>query len=178
MTSWIANVVPDQTIESAWGNLIRDRTITPFANAAARNAAIPTPKIGMLTYQLDTFSLEVATTTTTAGWRPVSLSRYSCTSPLFGTMPADGTPLLALENSVVVTTGAGGGVNIPITPPFTQVFAAASVMIGDNAGGAGFVRGFQAGHTLSVWTGSAFAPGGAALASGVPLRLSVRFVGI
>lgn len=52
-TSWIPDVVADGTIESAWGNAIRDRTLTPFANAAARATAIPTPKTGMCVYMLD-----------------------------------------------------------------------------------------------------------------------------
>lgn len=53
MTAWIPDVVPDQLIESAWGNTIRDRTITPFANAAARDAAITTPKAGMTVWLSD-----------------------------------------------------------------------------------------------------------------------------
>src|SRR5262245_7453468 len=59
MTGWIANVVPDQTIESAWGNSIRDRTVTPFTNAAARTSAITAPKVGMLTWLADLRRLEI-----------------------------------------------------------------------------------------------------------------------
>lgn len=59
MTGWIPDVVPDQTIESSWGNDIRDRTITPFASAAARTAAIPTPTVGMLTYLQDRKRTEI-----------------------------------------------------------------------------------------------------------------------
>jgi hypothetical protein len=58
MTQWLPDVVPDQTIESAWGNTIRNRTITPFANAAARTAAIPAPIVGQTTYQEDTKTIE------------------------------------------------------------------------------------------------------------------------
>ena len=60
MTSaWIPDVVPHEPIESEWGNLIRDRTITPFPSAAARNAAIPFPIEGMMTYLADTDTVEV-----------------------------------------------------------------------------------------------------------------------
>jgi hypothetical protein len=59
VTGWIPDVVPDQLIESAWGNKIRDRTATPFTNAAERATAIPAPKVGMLTYQIDAARLEV-----------------------------------------------------------------------------------------------------------------------
>jgi hypothetical protein len=68
MTGWIPDVVPDQTIESAWGNKIRDRTVTPFANAAARTAAIVTPVTGMLTFLDDT---NVTDIWDGAAWRPV-----------------------------------------------------------------------------------------------------------
>lgn len=44
---WIADVIPEQPVESTWGNSIRDRTVTPFANAAARDTAIPVPTFGM-----------------------------------------------------------------------------------------------------------------------------------
>lgn len=44
--TWIPDVVMNETIESAWGNLIRDRTVTGFADAAERDAAIPTPAVG------------------------------------------------------------------------------------------------------------------------------------
>lgn len=57
-SGWLPNVVPDQTIESAWGNDIRNRTVTPFADAAARSAAITAPIPGMATYLLNTKQLE------------------------------------------------------------------------------------------------------------------------
>jgi hypothetical protein len=57
VTAWVPDVVAGQTIESAWGNLIRDRTITPFANAAARDAAIPAPVAGMTCYLQSTGEL-------------------------------------------------------------------------------------------------------------------------
>jgi microcystin-dependent protein len=53
MTAWIPDVVTGETIEAVWGNQIRDRTITPFPNAAARDAAIPAPKIGMTVWLTD-----------------------------------------------------------------------------------------------------------------------------
>jgi len=56
MTAWIPDVVTGETIESVWGNKVRDRTITPFPNAAARDAAITGAmrKPGMTAYLEDT----------------------------------------------------------------------------------------------------------------------------
>lgn len=56
--AWIPNVNPNELITSAWGNQIRDRTVTPFVNAAERTAAIPTPAAGMFSYLTATDSLE------------------------------------------------------------------------------------------------------------------------
>ena len=56
-TGWVADVIPDEPIESVWGNTIRDRTITPFTNAAERNAAIPIPEPGMTCLLLDTAAI-------------------------------------------------------------------------------------------------------------------------
>ena len=69
MTVWLPNVVPDEPIESAWGNTIRDRTVTPFANVAARTAAIAAPTEGMISYLADTGAFEQYYGAT-VGWRP------------------------------------------------------------------------------------------------------------
>lgn len=78
-SGWLPDVVADQTIESAWGNDVRNRTITPFTNAAERTQAIPAPIAGMLTYQLDTQTVEIwngsawvrtGPTPTTQTWAP------------------------------------------------------------------------------------------------------------
>lgn len=69
MTAWLPNVVPDAPIESAWGNTIRDRTATPFANAAARTTAIPVPKPGQLSWLMDVKRVEIYDG---AAWQPYS----------------------------------------------------------------------------------------------------------
>jgi hypothetical protein len=69
MTGWIPDVVPDQTIESQWGNTIRNRTVTPFANLAARDVAIPTPVEGMTVWINDLNRIEVYDG---AAWRPLA----------------------------------------------------------------------------------------------------------
>jgi hypothetical protein len=42
-------ITPGTTIESDWGNEVRDQLVTPFASAAARSAAITAPVNGMTT---------------------------------------------------------------------------------------------------------------------------------
>jgi hypothetical protein len=58
MTAWLPDVVTDQVIASTWGNTIRDRTVTPFANVAARTAAIATPKPGQTSFLMDVKRME------------------------------------------------------------------------------------------------------------------------
>jgi len=53
VTAWLPDVVRDGVIASSWGNTIRDRTVTPFATAADRDAAIPVPKNGMMCMTVD-----------------------------------------------------------------------------------------------------------------------------
>lgn len=53
MTYTDLTVVLDDNIEPIWGNTVRDRVVNPFATAAARTTAIPSPTEGMLTYQSD-----------------------------------------------------------------------------------------------------------------------------
>jgi hypothetical protein len=56
--SWIADVVAGTKILSAWGNAIRDRTVTPFVNKTERDGAITAPKFGMTTVREDSKGLE------------------------------------------------------------------------------------------------------------------------
>jgi len=58
VTGWIPDVVPDAVVASSWGNKIRDRTVTPFATIAERTAALPLPKVGMVTWIDDTDRLD------------------------------------------------------------------------------------------------------------------------
>lgn len=41
-----ADVVANTPILSSWGNMVRDRTVVPFTNAAERTAQWPTPALG------------------------------------------------------------------------------------------------------------------------------------
>lgn len=57
--AWIPNVNPNELVESAWGNTIRDHVVNTFASAAERTAAIPAPVAGMTSYRADAALLEV-----------------------------------------------------------------------------------------------------------------------
>ena len=48
------NVILDETIETEWGNAIRDRTVQRYANVTERSALIPSPTEGDLAYMEDT----------------------------------------------------------------------------------------------------------------------------
>lgn len=56
--SKIADVIAGTKILAAWGNAIRDRTVTPFVNAADRTTGLPSPIAGQTTYQDDSKVLE------------------------------------------------------------------------------------------------------------------------
>lgn len=46
-------VVSGTTITAAWGNVVRDQVVTPFASASARTSAVTTPVEGMLSFLAD-----------------------------------------------------------------------------------------------------------------------------
>jgi hypothetical protein len=139
VTAWIPDVVPDQTIESAWGNTIRDRTITPFANAAARNTAIPAPKEGMTVWLDDTNRME---TWDGAAWVGVNVGNAAkayrlgqagsingaagvLTSWATMLIPADPRPgllVVAVQVTAVVgTVGSSGSANAGINFTWASV---------------------------------------------------------
>lgn len=95
--AWIPNVNPSELIESAWGNTIRDHVVHVFASTAERAAAIPSPSLGMTTFQTDTGRLEV--------WRPPAnnVSGTRLWRPPVGTLLA--TSKVALTD---INTSAGG----------------------------------------------------------------------
>lgn len=49
----IPDVIPSGPVESGWGNAIRDRVTSRYADAAARDLSEPIPQIGQITW-LDT----------------------------------------------------------------------------------------------------------------------------
>lgn len=52
---WIAG---EEVLASDWNQLVQEQVIATFATAAARTAAIATPKVGMLTYLADSQRLD------------------------------------------------------------------------------------------------------------------------
>lgn len=71
--AWIPNVNPNELVESAWGNTIRDHVVNTFASTAERAAAIPSPTIGMTTFIEASGRLETWRTPAGGGtplWRP------------------------------------------------------------------------------------------------------------
>lgn len=51
--SWIDDVIAGTDIVPAWGNAIRDRTVTPFASRTERASQLPSPSPGMVTWIAD-----------------------------------------------------------------------------------------------------------------------------
>lgn len=109
MTAWLPDVVPDQTIESVWGNTIRDRTVTPFANAAARTAAIATPKVGQLSWIVDTKRLDIYDGT---AWRalPMGDLGYAQITANSGIFPLTATLIPGLRVDVAAARLPAGRV--------------------------------------------------------------------
>ena len=113
--AWIPDVNPNELIESAWGNDIRDRTVTPFTNAAERVAAIPTPDAGMVTYLTASDTLEYWNGTS---WRMVGPGQLAYKTVLtqqagISTSPVDITGL-----SATVTLPAGRRVQLTASISF------------------------------------------------------------
>ena len=57
--SEIPNVIPGEPVESDWGNDIRDRAITRYADATARGLSLPFPEAGAVTWIGDPGQLDV-----------------------------------------------------------------------------------------------------------------------
>ena len=54
----IPDVIPDEVIDTIWGNDIRDRVVSRYANDAARIGSEPFPQTGQLTWLDDPGVLE------------------------------------------------------------------------------------------------------------------------
>jgi len=90
----IPDVTPGGTVQTAWGNDIRDRAIMRYANAAARDVSVPVPVDGDVAWLQDVDKL---TMYTGAAWIQIG--------------PLDELPPAVSLNNLVVTLTAGTGVN-------------------------------------------------------------------
>ena len=109
------------TIESAWGNKVRDTVVTTYANAAARDAAIGSPTEGMCVYLDDT---NMVTVYDGSSW--VSVSRAAMVSA--GTFPSGG---FTFPGAV----GVGGAFNANTTVDFAGLSSGAGTdLVIDGAG--------------------------------------------
>ena len=138
-TGRIPDVVDGELIESAWGNAIRDRTVTPFATGADRDAATPQPPPGALCVTLDTGALwrmsangwtseyARAQTVALAGTIPNSVSPV--TIGTFVVPPEPGARMMVITASMAVSTTATAVFILTVTSS-----AGGAPMIGRNAG--------------------------------------------
>ena len=69
----IPNVLPGGETESDWANLIRDRIIQRYTTASARDASVPSPVAGELSYLQDIQAVEVYDG---SGWVPIATNNY------------------------------------------------------------------------------------------------------
>lgn len=71
MAGDLPNVIPGEPVESAWGNDIRDRVTSRFADRTQRDVAIAVPQLGQIVYIEDPGEVEIWTG---ADWIPILLS--------------------------------------------------------------------------------------------------------
>lgn len=74
MAREIADVAAAGTIESSWGNNIRNRAIMRYSSASARNSAVPSPGEGEVCYLEDTNTITVYTG---SAWVAVDLDGHT-----------------------------------------------------------------------------------------------------
>ena len=65
-------VVGEEVLAADFNTYVQKQVVATFPNAAARDAALPAPTVGMLVHLADTTELLVATTTATSGWKPIA----------------------------------------------------------------------------------------------------------
>lgn len=66
--SWVAG---EELKAADINQYLQNQTVLPFADAAARSAAIPSPTVGMVSYLISTGTFEIYTDKTSpASWRP------------------------------------------------------------------------------------------------------------
>jgi hypothetical protein len=81
--------VGEEVLAADFNAYVQRQVVATFANAAARNTALPSPTVGMVVHLADTGELLLATTTTTTGWVPVDragrrLARAQIIAPSVG----------------------------------------------------------------------------------------------
>ncbi len=114
----IPDVLPGETITTAWGNQTRDRTVQRYTNAADRNASNPVPVAGLFAW-LDNEG--VVTVYDGAAWRQLpylSGTNVAMGDFFTGSAVGDNQPLttIALPDfsgaaGKVVVNGVVGGLN-------------------------------------------------------------------
>jgi hypothetical protein len=113
---WIPDVNPDELIESAWGNTIRDHVVHVFASEAERAAAIPAPDEGMVAYLTGS---KVADVYSGTAWIPFSLGATAAAG--------NSVPVRLRSETVVATTDGSGNVATTLAPPLGLVIAIIAV---------------------------------------------------
>jgi hypothetical protein len=180
--SWIADVIAGTKILSAWGNAIRDRTISPFVNATERTGSIPAPKVGMTAWQQDTAQLE---TFDGAVWQPVGPKIKTGAGsgfpagggPFIGNVPPSPTfqPMIQAA-SYVFTTNSLGAWNVQYPVPFPNVLISVVAAWNGIGGYPDAVLVIEANCDLRNYNGVAYSVNGTLL-SNAALRLNLIAIG-
>lgn len=86
--------VGEEVLAADFNTYVQKQVVAVFANAAARDAALPAPTIGMIVYVVDITEVQLATTALPTGWKAIArASGVSGTwNPVFGNT---GTPDVA-----------------------------------------------------------------------------------
>jgi hypothetical protein len=114
-------VVAGTTITAAWGNVVRDQLVTPFATAAARTSAITSPVTGMLSYRSDG---DVFDGYNGSAWKPVAGIRNIKTFSGLNTCSLSTTSSSYVDITNASTSWAKGGASGD-----TDILVAVSVSI-------------------------------------------------
>jgi hypothetical protein len=92
------NVVSGNTIESAWGNAIRDRIVQRYASLAERTSLSPTPSDGDLSFFEDSGAVDIYYS---GSWRPLGTQEVDGSVEVFG--PVSHTTSFAAVATVTLT---------------------------------------------------------------------------
>ena len=168
----IPDVVGAATVESAWGNQIRDRTLQRYIDATARDASVPLPIAGELAYLSSTTELTVYDGT---AWETIAVAGESYTKA-----EADARFLNlaggAMTGSILWPeyTGAGGGIGVVDQGAGVGV----ALELGNHTaatGGATPFIDFHTGHTTNDYDARIIASGGVAgVVSGADIQVQCQ----